>query len=67
MPGYHHADFYNNQIKRKCTCGGAPEMLCDFVGDFIVRCKKCHISTHAYITQLIIGTVRTILWGRLTC
>ncbi len=48
MP-YHHADQFNNQIKRKCECGGDPEMLIDFIDDFIVRCKKCHKATWAYI------------------
>ena len=48
MP-YHHADQFNKQIKRKCECGGDPEMLIDFVDDFIVRCKKCHKATWAYI------------------
>ena len=46
---YHHADAYNEQFRRTCHCGGEPEMLMDPVDDFIVRCKKCHISTHAYM------------------
>ena len=46
---YHHADHYNAQIKRRCDCGGEPEMIVDFVADFIVRCKNCHASTMAYI------------------
>lgn len=48
MP-YYHADCYNELIKRKCTCGGDPEMILDPVGDYVVRCKECHISTHAYM------------------
>ena len=48
MP-FHHADNYNHLIKRRCDCGGAPEMIIDFVDDFVVRCSKCHVSTHAYI------------------
>ena len=46
---YVHANYYNDLLTRKCTCGGAGEMLCDFVDDFVVRCSRCHISTHAYI------------------
>lgn len=46
---YQHADFYNNLIKRRCPCGGAGEMLLDYVDDFVVRCSRCHLSTHAYI------------------
>ncbi len=48
MP-FHHANFYNEKIKRMCECGGELEMIVDFVADFIVRCKKCHVSTHAYM------------------
>lgn len=40
---------YNHLLTRKCSCGGDGEMLIDFVDDFVVRCSKCHLSTHAYI------------------
>ena len=48
MP-FHHVDGLAEQIKRKCRCGGDPEMISDFVDDFVVRCKKCHISTMAFM------------------
>lgn len=47
---YIHATNYNALLTRKCTCGGNGEMLCDFVADFVVRCSKCHLSTHAYVS-----------------
>ena len=40
---------FNHLLTRKCSCGGEPEMIVDFVADFEVRCSKCHLSTHAYI------------------
>lgn len=40
---------YDHLLTRKCSCGGEPEMLIDFVADFEARCSKCHLSTHAYI------------------
>jgi len=46
---FDHFDMYNHLLTRKCTCGGEPEMLIDFVDDFEVRCSKCHLSTHAYM------------------
>lgn len=46
---YNHADHFNDLLSRKCSCGAAGEMLVDFVADFVVRCTKCHKSTHAYI------------------
>lgn len=46
---YVHVKNYNDLLTRKCTCGGNGEMLCDFVADFVVRCSRCHLSTHAYI------------------
>lgn len=46
---YHHTPWYNDLLTRKCPCGGEPEVLMDFVDDFIVRCTKCHLSTHAHI------------------
>jgi hypothetical protein len=46
---FNHCDMYNHLLTRKCTCGGDPEMIIDFVADFEVRCSKCHLSTHAYI------------------
>ena len=47
---FNHCDQYNHLLTRKCTCGGQPEMLVDFVADFGARCTKCHLTTHAYIT-----------------
>lgn len=47
---YTHVDDYNQLLTRKCSCGGNAEMLCDFVADFVVRCSKCHLSTHAYVS-----------------
>ena len=46
---FNHCDMYNHLLTRKCSCGGDPEMLIDFVADFEVRCSKYHRSTHAYI------------------
>ena len=44
-----------NCLKRKCTCGGTAEVVLDFVSDFSVRCKKCHLSTyHTYVLQSVI-------------
>lgn len=40
---------YDHLLTRKCSCGGDGKMIVDFVADFIVRCSKCHLSTHAYI------------------
>ena len=48
MP-HRHVDKYNSLLKRKCICGGEPEVLLDFVDDFIVRCKSCHRSTQVFI------------------
>lgn len=48
MP-FHRVDGLAEQIQRKCQCGGDPEMISDFVDDFVVRCKKCHISTMAFM------------------
>lgn len=45
-----HADCSNHLLQRKCSCGNEGEMLVDFVADFFVRCKACHLHTHAYIT-----------------
>ena len=42
-------------IKRKCDCGGDAEVMFDFVGDFGIRCSKCHLSTyHTYILQKVL-------------
>ena len=42
-------------VKRKCSCGGTAEVVLDFVSDFGVRCKKCHLSTyHTYVLQSVI-------------
>ena len=46
---FNHCDMYNHLLTRKCSCGGDPEMIIDFVDDFEVRCSKCHLSTHAYM------------------
>lgn len=46
---FNHCDMFNHLLTRKCSCGGEPEMIVDFVADFEVRCSKCHLSTHAYI------------------
>ena len=46
---FNHCDQYNYLLTRKCSCGGRPEMIVDFVADFEVRCSKCHRSTHAYM------------------
>ncbi|MBQ0038368.1 MAG: hypothetical protein KBS74_06835 [Clostridiales bacterium] len=46
---FNHCDHFNYLLTRKCSCGGTPEMLVDFVDDFEVRCSKCHRSTHAYM------------------
>lgn len=46
---FNHYDIYNHLLTRKCSCGGDPEMIIDFVADFEARCSKCHRSTHAYI------------------
>ena len=48
MP-YYHLDRYDNSFKRKCECGGKPQMILDIVQDYIVRCEKCHESTNAYM------------------
>lgn len=50
MPFY-HLDRYDNLFKRKCVCGGKPQMILDIVQDYIVRCKKCHESTNAYMSD----------------
>ncbi|MBE6995453.1 MAG: hypothetical protein E7429_01785 [Ruminococcaceae bacterium] len=42
-------DAYNHLLTRQCTCGGKGEMLIDYADDYVVRCSKCHLSTHAYI------------------
>ena len=46
---FDHCDTYNHLLTRTCICGGKPEMIIDFVDDFVARCSKCHRSTHAYI------------------
>ena len=46
---YIHNDFYDDLLTKKCNCGGYGEMLVDCVADFVVRCSKCHRSTHAYM------------------
>ena len=46
---FNHCDMYNHLLLRKCSCGGEPEMIIDFVDDFEARCSKCHRSTHAYM------------------
>ena len=46
---FNHCDMYNHLLTRKCSCGGAAEMIIDFVADFEARCSKCHRSTHAYM------------------
>lgn len=48
MP-YYHLKRYNNSFKRKCECGGNPQMILDIAQDYIVRCEKCHESTNAYM------------------
>ena len=34
-------------LTKKCVCGGKGEAYLDFVGDYIIRCNKCHASTYA--------------------
>lgn len=46
---FNHCNMYNHLLTRKCSCGGAGEMIIDFVADFEARCSKCHRSTHAYM------------------
>ena len=46
---FNHCDTFNHLLTRKCSCGGEPEMIYDFVDDFEARCSKCHRSTHAYM------------------
>ena len=46
---YLYADSWNYMLSRKCDCGGEAEMLVDFVDDFVVRCSRCYLSTHAYM------------------
>lgn len=36
-----------HKLTRTCDCGGEGEILMDFVGDYLVRCKSCHKSTWA--------------------
>lgn len=36
-------------LARKCACGGNGELLLDFVSDYVVRCNKCKMSTHAHM------------------
>ena len=31
---FNHCDMYNHLLTRKCSCGGAAEMIIDFVADF---------------------------------
>ena len=31
---FNHCDMFNHLLTRKCSCGGDPEMLIDFVADF---------------------------------
>ena len=50
---YGFVPFLNYMLTRKCSCGGDPEMLVDFVDGHIVRCSKCHLSTHAYMDPKI--------------
>lgn len=39
---------YERLITRECECGGNAELMLDHVGDFFVRCSKCHKFTWAY-------------------
>lgn len=48
MPFYHMNE-YNAFVHRRCDCGGLPEVIEDPVGDYFVRCRQCHKSTHAYM------------------
>lgn len=41
----------SKSLKRKCVCGGQPQMYRDFVGDYVVRCEACHESTNAFMTM----------------
>lgn len=40
---------YDFPVPRACCCGGHPEMVMDYVNDYVVRCNLCHISTHAFM------------------
>lgn len=40
-----HAENFDKNLKRKCQCGGNGQMIIDTVGDYCVRCDKCHKST----------------------
>lgn len=44
---YNHVLGAERYLTAKCHCGGAGELLLDFVSDFVVRCKKCKNSTYA--------------------
>ena len=46
---FNHCDVYNHLLTRKCSCGGDPEMIIDFVDNFEARCSRCHRSTHTYM------------------
>lgn len=47
---YDYCKQYDYLLTRKCHCGGEGEMLIDFVDDFVVRCSRCKLSTHAYMS-----------------
>lgn len=36
----------SHKLKR-CRCGGNPELMLDFVADYIIRCDRCRCSTYA--------------------
>ena len=39
-------------LTRKCDCGGTPQMVIEFVDDFMVCCKECGKSTWANMNAI---------------
>ena len=50
MPGFIIFDEDLSEC-RTCRCGGRPELIMDFVQDFEVRCRSCHVCTMAYMNR----------------
>ena len=37
-------------LNHRCACGGEPEILKDYTGDYLIRCKACKQATSASMT-----------------
>ena len=62
---YNHVYGLERLIRKKCICGGAGELLMDFVSDYVVRCKECKKSTWAGMNA--IDAINDWEAGRLYC